>query len=185
MTMSEYQALAQRTASTKAPGSKIENGCLGLIGEAGEVADLVKKWMYQSGEEAPLPREKLIEELGDVLWYCAELCAGLESDIADVYPDRVDRLFVHRWAIDAFAAHLAARAVRPWHTIYGEEHSPCPDDRRKEIALVHVCEIMAAVDEMLYLVHSSLTEAMERNIDKLRRRYPEGFDPERSRNRDE
>lgn len=43
MEMNTYQALAQRTANTKTPSGKIENGCLGLAGETGEVCDLLKK----------------------------------------------------------------------------------------------------------------------------------------------
>lgn len=75
MTMNEYQQLAQRTCNiTHTRSSKIENGCMGLNGEAGECIDLLKKYLYQGHE---LDREKMIEELGDVLWYCAELAEGL------------------------------------------------------------------------------------------------------------
>ena len=42
MTINEYQQLAQRTASTGVPSSKIENGILGLCGETGEIADVYK-----------------------------------------------------------------------------------------------------------------------------------------------
>ena len=50
---------------------KIDNGVLGLMGEAGELIDVYKKYMYQSGLNAELPKKQLIEELGDVLWYLA------------------------------------------------------------------------------------------------------------------
>lgn len=105
MNMNDYQRLAQRTANTNTPSEKIENGILGLCGETGEIADILKKYLYQGHE---LDRAHMIEELGDVLWYCAELAAGLEVDLAEV---------------------------------------------------------------------------AERNIDKLRRRYPDGFEAERSKNR--
>lgn len=43
---------------------------LGLAGEAGEVANKVKK-LYRDGDR---DREKLVSELGDVLWYLTRLC---------------------------------------------------------------------------------------------------------------
>lgn len=108
MNMNEYQALAQRTCNiTNEPDDKIMNGCMGLNGEAGECIDLLKKARFQGHG---MEREKMIEELGDVLWYCAELACGLGV---------------------------------------------------------------------------TLEEVAQRNIDKLRRRYPEGFSAERSRNREE
>lgn len=69
MKMNEYQALARRTSSTdgpeKASYDKLINGVMGLCGEAGEYIDVVKKMMFQQHE---LNADKLIEELGDVLW---------------------------------------------------------------------------------------------------------------------
>jgi NTP pyrophosphatase (non-canonical NTP hydrolase) len=43
---------------------------LGLTGEAGEVADIVKKW---AGHGVPIPTEEMLKELGDVLWYVSEI----------------------------------------------------------------------------------------------------------------
>ena len=40
--LNEYQKLAQRTSSTSTARAKIENGCLGLAGESGEVCDILK-----------------------------------------------------------------------------------------------------------------------------------------------
>lgn len=89
MTMNEYQALAQRTASTDAEVEKIDNGILGLCGEVGEIADQWKKHLYQGHE---LDKGHMIEELGDVLWYCAELAAGLGVGLAEVAERNVDKL---------------------------------------------------------------------------------------------
>ena len=47
MTINEYQKLAQRTANTKLPSDKLENACLGLAGECGEVCDVMKKALFQ------------------------------------------------------------------------------------------------------------------------------------------
>ena len=89
VTMNEYQALAQRTASTTGESDKIHNGVLGLCGEAGEIADVIKKHVYQGHD---LVKEDLIEELGDVLWYCAELAAGLGVGLAEVAERNIEKL---------------------------------------------------------------------------------------------
>lgn len=86
MTINEYQQLAQRTANTKAPSSKIENGILGLCGE---IADVYKKYLYQGHE---LDREHMSEELGDVCWYVAELAAGMGLKLEDVMARNIDKL---------------------------------------------------------------------------------------------
>jgi NTP pyrophosphatase (non-canonical NTP hydrolase) len=62
---------------------------LGLAGEAGEVADLVKKGvLHQHG----LDRARLKQELGDVLWYAAALCTRLEMDLSEVMQANIDKL---------------------------------------------------------------------------------------------
>ena len=67
MKMNDYQTLAQRTCNiTDTVKDKIENGCMGLNGEAGECIDLLKKAKFQGHE---LDKDHMIEELGDVLWY--------------------------------------------------------------------------------------------------------------------
>lgn len=82
MTLNEYQQLAQRTARKDlAPDDHVFNGVLGLAGEAGECADLLKKCFYQDGRDI---RQALKEELGDCLWYCAELAAGMNWTLEEV-----------------------------------------------------------------------------------------------------
>ena len=93
-TVTEYQHLAQRT-SKYAPGQKIEadpklvNGIIGLNGEAGEVADILKKHLFQGHE---LNREKLIDELGDVLWYIAETAEALGVSLETIMEHNIDKL---------------------------------------------------------------------------------------------
>lgn len=89
MTLNDYQTLAQRTSSIGLPSAKIENGVLGLCGESGEVADLWKKYLYQGHEFDP---EGMKAELGDVLWYVAELAAGLGITLEDVAWANVEKL---------------------------------------------------------------------------------------------
>ena len=89
MTLAEYQALAQRTSHAGKRSDKLENACLGLAGECGEVCDIVKKALFQGHA---LDRAGLIEEAGDVLWYLAELAAGLGVSLEDIAVQNVMKL---------------------------------------------------------------------------------------------
>lgn len=108
MQFDEYQQLAARTLGRdRTHEQQLANAALGLTGEAGEVADVIKKHLFHA---TPLDQDALAKELGDCLWY-----------------------------IGAFATVLGL----------------------------------------------SLDDIAQRNIDKLRKRYPDGFDTERSRHRTE
>ena len=95
MTLNEYQRLAQRTSNEEHDEfvtialKKIDNGILGLCGETGECADVWKKARHQGH---PLDREKLIKEAGDVLWYVAELAAGLGVTLEEIATRNIEKL---------------------------------------------------------------------------------------------
>lgn len=83
----------------------IINGLFGLSGEAGELTDMIKKWIFHNSD---LDENHAKKELGDVMWYIAMICESFG------------------WSLD---------------------------------------------------------EIMQMNIDKLKKRYPDGFDTERANNR--
>jgi NTP pyrophosphatase (non-canonical NTP hydrolase) len=62
---------------------------LGLAGEAGEVADTIKKAVFH---RHGLDREKLIKELGDVLWYLAAICTKLDVSLNLVMDRNIAKL---------------------------------------------------------------------------------------------
>jgi len=106
MNFTDYQSLAARTLGRdRTHEQQLANAALGLTGEAGETAELIKKHLFHA---TPLDRDAMIKELGDCLWYIAAFATVLDIPMSDI---------------------------------------------------------------------------AERNIEKLRRRYPDGFDPERSINR--
>ena len=90
MEMIEYQHLAQRTANPKLEElDRIRNGCYGLCGEAGECIDLLKKHEFQGHE---LNKEKLLDELGDVLWYIAQTAVGIGTTLEEVAQHNIGKL---------------------------------------------------------------------------------------------
>lgn len=107
MTIKEYQDLAMRTNDGKCrerligkcfdhfigeelynPGDLL-NGALGLPGEAGEVADMVKKYIFHGHE---LDLDELIKELGDVCWYLALTCHSIGVSLEYVMEQNIEKL---------------------------------------------------------------------------------------------
>jgi len=75
MTLNDYQKTARLTANYK---EKLIYPTIGLNGEAGEVAEKVKKWMRDDKRILTDKRKLAIAlELGDVLWYVASLASDL------------------------------------------------------------------------------------------------------------
>lgn len=89
MTGNEYQCLALRTASSSQRYDHILNGVMGLNGEAGECIDIVKKHLFQGH---PLDTDKLVDELGDVLWYVAITADGIGVPLENIMQHNIDKL---------------------------------------------------------------------------------------------
>lgn len=88
ITANDYQRAALRTAN----GDKCRrllNGALGLCGESGEVADLVKKHEFQGHD---LDKKRIAEELGDVAWYLAVVAYAIGYNLGDIFQGNVDKL---------------------------------------------------------------------------------------------
>lgn len=87
MKFEEYQAAAGRTALYPGRMNNLEYPTLGLTGEAGEVANIVKKIQRDNdGVITDEVRAKLLDELGDVLWYisaCADELGLTLDEIAE------------------------------------------------------------------------------------------------------
>ncbi len=80
-----YQRESRQTAIYPNVGSNPIYPTLGLAGEAGEVANVVKKmWREHEGEIDAEHRKLIAEELGDVLWYMAQLATELHVSLADI-----------------------------------------------------------------------------------------------------
>lgn len=89
ITFNQYQKEAYELISEDGKKDMITNGVLGLAGEAGECCDIVKKYKYQGHE---LNKEKLLDELGDVLWYIAETASGLGVTLEEVAEYNLNKL---------------------------------------------------------------------------------------------
>lgn len=90
MTLDDYQLQATRSKPPMRPlDQALQLGALGLTGEAGEVADIVKKHVYHGHE---LDRINLVKELGDVLWYVAYTAERLGVSLQEVAEINIAKL---------------------------------------------------------------------------------------------
>ncbi len=85
ITFQEYQARAGDTAQYPDVGHNPIYPTLGLAGEAGEVAEKVKKVLRDNGGHFDAEAVAAIQkELGDVLWYVARLASELGLDMGEI-----------------------------------------------------------------------------------------------------
>ena len=90
MDILDYQEKAKRTVNTNLQfDEQVANLCMGLCGESGEVVDYLKKCIYHGHL---VEREKLIEELGDVMWYLTNLATIFEIPMTEILYENIKKL---------------------------------------------------------------------------------------------
>ncbi len=87
MQFNEYQKEALKTQSKT--GDPLLMGALGLAGECGEVIDIIKKVIFHQHYLDP---DKLVRELGDVLWYLACIAQAAHISLDDVATTNIAKL---------------------------------------------------------------------------------------------
>ena len=93
MDFNEYQKKAQETATYPDVGKNFVYPTLGLAGESGEVAEKIKKVIRNDGGiMSDEKRGEIKKELGDVLWYVAQLSTELGLALGDVAQGNLDKL---------------------------------------------------------------------------------------------
>lgn len=90
MLLNEYQDLAIKTETMEfGTRHSIIARVLGVVGEAGELAEVLKKEM-----EGKPKKSSMAEELGDVLWYVAVLANHLGISLEDLAASNIEKLVV-------------------------------------------------------------------------------------------
>lgn len=86
----QYQVEAKRTLNSETKElERFANLGMGLAGEAGEVCDYLKKVVFHGHE---LDKEKLSHELGDVLWYLANLADSIDVPLSEIAAKNITKL---------------------------------------------------------------------------------------------
>lgn len=91
MNFNDYQEMAKTTAIYDKTHA-ILYPALGLAGEAGEVANKVKKLIRDGYEKNKDYRKEISSEIGDVLWYCAVLANDIGCDLQSIANDNLVKL---------------------------------------------------------------------------------------------
>jgi len=93
MNFNDYQQKSRATAQYPAIGHPVIYPTLGLVNEAGEVAGKIKKiFRDRQGVISEAEREALKAELGDVLWYIAQVCTELNLPMDEVAQANLEKL---------------------------------------------------------------------------------------------
>jgi len=93
MSLRDYQKESRKMAIYHEADNNFIYPTLGLVGEAGEVAEKVKK-IIRKGDNS-FTEDQVIEmekELGDVLWYLAQLATELNLDLSDIAATNIQKL---------------------------------------------------------------------------------------------
>ena len=162
--LSEYQKLALRTAPAFLPRhlTREQDHLLhATLGISGEVSELIKDQEDQAN---------VVQEAGDIMWYCALFCQAIKINLEDIevgiplgdcsYDDLV------------FHAGVISDKVKR-HIYYGT-------DLDVEECLLAIAGIMSCLHVLTY---KDLPDALEKNILKLKLRYPDNFTSESAVNR--
>ncbi len=95
--LSDYQRRSRATAVYPDAGANLTYPALGLCGEAGEAAEKVKKTIRDDGGVlTDERRDALAAELGDVLWYVAQLATEAGLDLDEVAESNLEKLLSRR-----------------------------------------------------------------------------------------
>ena len=92
MNFEQYQVATQATAGHLNGGDPRLNlgiSTLGLVGESGEVSEIVKKHI---GHGHVINIDRVTEELGDVLWYIADIASQLDISLDDIAYKNIEKL---------------------------------------------------------------------------------------------
>lgn len=85
-----YQEKSKRTMNTSLPlKDQLNNYVFGLVGEVGEVVDLLKKFFYHGHE---VDSNRLKSELGDILWYVSAVASLFNINLQDIAQGNVEKL---------------------------------------------------------------------------------------------
>lgn len=149
-------------------------GVLGVIGEGGEVVDLIKKFIHH---DKPISKDKIIKELGDVRWYLEVLNITLEREFS------LNEIYTHHTCI--------YKKLRLACIDIGKQIGTISLATERFFGINEIIEfdrdliLRRAIDDLFSTIRfiaieleSSMDEVEDINDKKLQERYPQGFSTE-------
>jgi NTP pyrophosphatase (non-canonical NTP hydrolase) len=160
MNANEYQSLAMRTAAGSRQHGDLNAIAVMALGICGESAELLT-----DGADYD-------KELGDCWWYAAVLAELIDTKLEDYIH------FTYRLASEKELFLSAGRIADYVKKIFGHGHTI--DKQKLQDLLRAYIHVLVCLSGM-----GNMHKIWEANIEKLRKRYPDGFSSERSQNRTE
>lgn len=187
MDFTTYQQQADATSGFRGQQTieRATIAVLGLVGEAGEVADTIKKII---GHGHDFNRAAIKDELGDVLWYVAEEASAFGLDLADIgagitegetQEANIANLVIYALTLAAKCGKVGDEIANSLiYADFGETFTP-------DIAFIGglLAEILQLIGNTASAAGLTLDDVADHNQAKLAKRYPAGFSSERSRAR--
>ena len=158
MTLNEYQKIAMRNSPSG--HDRIRFGILGLIGMSGEMVDTVRKMEFWAKETSAYTG-KIHDNVGDVLWYCAELATGLGTDLETAMLTNYKSAMRDGEIDDPLekaVIRLAELSVKTY--TYGLRRN----DRRN--MMICMRRIYATILRILKIIHMDIQEVIRMNLQK-------------------
>jgi NTP pyrophosphatase (non-canonical NTP hydrolase) len=178
MKLNEYQALALRTCPEGLDlRERMLMTTLGIGSEAGEVIADADAYAYG----LPLNRDNVIKELGDICWYIAVMLDTITRTMSDIDVMR-------KWEVERRDEAFIARALQIGKHAgsiveYVKQGFYHGHDLDNPALALKLAQLYGSVQDCANQLGASIGYVLERNIEKLRKRYPEGFSADASRNR--
>ena len=88
MDINEYQ---ERSTAFRVPSSTPEERVFGLLEESGELAGVFKR-LFRGDYDTSIAGQKLAGELGDILWYAANIATDNDWKLSDILQANLEKL---------------------------------------------------------------------------------------------
>lgn len=176
-TMDGYEKFVRGLAapnSLKDRNSELGTAALGLVGEAGETADYVKKILFHEMDFTTEVKDKMLKECGDILWYTTFAAVTLEVGLEELPTGDIDLPIKAQFNDDLRRYSLA---VGHEAGLLAGTMNDIIDGRleyREDVRLLMVVKLGRLFRNLMSLISvlgSSLPEVLEMNVAKLSRRY--------------
>lgn len=172
MLPNQYQELSRRTAPKN---MALSNIVMGLVGEGGEIVDLIKKQVYHNHPIDTEFKVNLEKEIGDYLWYLARM---LDHHGTPFAPEHMSFDFIQRNC----AKKVEVTGIENVALLFGFKNgfmaaNIVNDTGTMGFTVATLLNIVCAIAQHYEV---SLEQAAINNIIKLSQRYPQGFSSEDS-----
>lgn len=174
MNITEYQIATRRTAKAGMSfESRLKHAALGCASDMGEVASLLKARLVYSKMIEP---SDLIKELGDVTWFIAYACDQFNITMSEVaFHPEYDFRFMSYHNRDKDVIYWAMMGLKAAGDFSDLIANGCQAFTHRTIALNHLAKLYICVCQVADKFRIGISEVFDKNIEKLRKRYPDGY----------